>query len=315
VSLRVPRRAHTGGPGRRLLLAFLILAVPSRANAQEPSEAGACVDASDQGQSERDLGKYRAARKSFLTCSREVCPQVVLRSCAAWLRELDQTAPTLVLGARDERGNDIADVNVTFDGASFASHLDGRPIEVDSGEHVLRFERAGSDPVEERLVLRAGERARVVTVTLRTPTTESASVPVVVPDREGPPREPLASARHLTVVGLTFGALAAAGTGLFFTLHAAQQNRDAAGMRGSLPANACMGAATPSCQSLADTVSSEHAGINTATAFYAGAGALVAAAITTWFFWPRGDATGAPAQIGLAPLPSGILFSASGSLR
>jgi hypothetical protein len=299
---------------RRAWLAFLLLAVPSRAGAQEPPEAGACVEASDRGQNERDAGKYRAARKSFLTCSREACPQVVLRSCATWLRDLDQTAPTVVLGARDDGGHDITDVDVTFDGAPFASHLDGRPIEVDSGEHVLRFERAGSEPVEERLVLRAGERARVVTVTLRAPPSDVAPAPTTTNDVEPAPREPFASPRHLTVAGLALAALGAAGVGLYFTLHAAQQDRDAANLRGDLPANACMGAVTQSCQSLADTVSSEHAGINTATAFYAGAGVLAAAAVATWLFWPSGGATPAPVQAGLAPLPSGVLFSASGSL-
>ena len=299
---------------RSIAAGGVVFAFAGRAGAQNPPDAAACVQASEQGQTERDEGKYRAARQSFLACSREACPALVVRSCATWLRELDTTAPTIVVGARDEHGNDLSDVTVTFDGAPFASHLDGRPIEVDSGEHVLRFERPGSESVEQKLVIRAGERARVVTVTLRSP---AAEVPTPRPggDEQPAPPEPVASPRHVTAAALAVAALGAAGVGLAFTLKASSDEQDASNMRGSLPANVCMGASTPSCQSLSDTVSSQHAAVNTATGLYIAAGALAAGAIATWFLWPGGGAKAqAPVQGGLVPSPSGVFFAAFGSL-
>jgi hypothetical protein len=77
------------------------------ARAAEPSKEPkqVCLDASERGQNERDEGTYRLARESFMACARPSCPRVILDSCSQWLRELDESAPTLVLGAKDEHGN------------------------------------------------------------------------------------------------------------------------------------------------------------------------------------------------------------------
>jgi hypothetical protein len=299
---------------RSLAAGGIVCALVGRAEAQNPPDAAACVQASEQGQTERDEGKYRAARKSFLACSRDACPALVVRSCANWLRELDTTAPTIVVGARDDHGSDLSDVTVTFDGAPFASHLDGRPIEVDSGEHVLRFEREGSEPVEQKLVIRAGERARVVTVTLRSPSAEVPPTPPTGDEQPAPP-EPFASPRHIVAAALAVGALGAGGAGLAFTLMASNDQQDASNLRGSLPANACMGSGTPSCQALADKVSSQHDAVNTSTGFFIAAGALAVGAVATWFLWPSwGGKAKPPVQGGVVPSPSGVFFTAFGSL-
>jgi hypothetical protein len=282
------------------------------ANPPSDPAALACIQASEQGQSQRDEGKYRAARETFLRCARDVCPQVVLKSCAGWLRELDEIAPTVVLGARDEDGNDVADVTVTFDGAPIASRLDGRPIELDAGEHVLRFERGGSTPVEQRLILRAGQRARVITVTMPSATARApssapeppAEVPVVVPAATWP--------RHVTAAALLAGAAGAAGVGLYFTLRAHQDDQDASGMRAGLPTNACTGVSTASCQALGDTVHEQHTDANLGTALLVGAGVLAVGSVATWLLWPRSSATPAQTSGWLTPIPGGALVSISG---
>jgi hypothetical protein len=271
-----------------------------------------CIAASEKGQSERDAGHYRKARQAFVQCAREVCPAVVAKSCASWLRQLDETAPTLVLGARDEQGHDIDDVTVSFDGEPFVSKLDGRPIEVDGGSHVLRFERPGSEPVEQRVVLRAGEKARVVTVMLRSTAAATTQPPVTPEPVEAPPPEPepLLSARHVTAAALVLGALGAAGTGVFFVTQASSESQSASQLRATLPTNTCVGVSSPLCSNLSQTVNQQHTDENIATSLFVGSGILLAGAIAAWVFWPSSH--DAPQPSGLAPVPGGavLFFSA-----
>ena len=298
-----------------MMLAWFFLAPARSAHAAEPSpDSQACIQASDRGQSLRDEGKYRDARQAFLQCARDTCPSVIVTSCAGWLRGLDDVAPSLVLDARDEQGNNLADVSVTFDGKPIASQLDGRPIEVDSGEHVLRFERPGSVPLDQKLILRAGEKARVVKVTLQSAApAEPAAVPETPPEAPPPP-EPAMSARHVTAAALMLGAVIAGGSGIYLTLRAHHDQDSASGMRAGLPTDACSGVSTPSCTSLSDAVHAQHTDANVAAALFVGAGALVVGSVATWLFWPRRSDTPGQTSGWLVPVPGGALLSVVGSL-
>jgi hypothetical protein len=294
------------------MLTCVALATTHEAHADEvaPGVASECVQASEQGQTDRDRGKYKAARADFLQCARDVCPAIVVRACAKWLREVDDAVPSIVVGARDELGNDIVDASVTLDGAPFTSRLDGQPIEVDTGEHVLRFERGGSLPVEQRLVVRAGEKARSVTVTLRHPPREEP--PMEAP--ASPPREPLTSPRHVTSAALLVAGLGTAGAGVYLSLRATRDGQTAAGLRGDLPSSACSsGQATPTCRTLADTVQAQHAESNAAAALYVGAGALAIGAVAAWFLWPEPGLT-RPVTAWASPAPGGATFRVAGIL-
>jgi len=123
-----------------------------------------CLDASDQGQLARDEGKYRLAREDFTACARESCPAPVRRDCLRWLSDLESQTPTVVVSAKDGKGNDLVEVQVQVDGAPLVSRLDGKPMAVDPGEHVFHSETPGFAPVDERVVVHAGEKSRVLTV-------------------------------------------------------------------------------------------------------------------------------------------------------
>jgi hypothetical protein len=301
---------------KRLMLAWLLVAPARDARAADPSaDPRACIQASDRGQSLRDEGKYRDARKTLLVCARDACPAVIVRSCAGWLRELDELAPTVVLDAQDEQGNDLADVTVTFDGAPLASRLDGRPIEVDSGEHVLRFERPGSLPVELRLILRAGEKARAVKVKMQSAVpAPPPPLPETPPGVNVPPREPVLWPRRLTAAALMLGAVIAGGTGIYLVLRAHHDEDSATAMRAGLPTNACTGLSTPSCLSLADTVSARHTDANVAIGLFVGAGALAVGSVAASLLWPRASGTPASTSGWVIPVPGGALLSVVGSL-
>ena len=79
-----------------------------------------CISAFESAQVERDQGRLTRARELLLTCSRELCPTVIRQDCREWLFELEPRVPTLVLRARLEDGQDVADVRVFVDGELLA---------------------------------------------------------------------------------------------------------------------------------------------------------------------------------------------------
>ena len=144
-----------------LLFCLAVAVVPSTAHADD---TGACIDASARGQEQRDKGKLRDARESFLACSRTACHAIIRTDCAAWLADVEARTPSIVVSAQDPDGRDVADVRVSLDGQPLADHLEARAIPLDPGEHTFRFERAGSLPVTRAVILREGERRRVISV-------------------------------------------------------------------------------------------------------------------------------------------------------
>jgi hypothetical protein len=128
----------------------------------DKTEKARCIAASEQGQQLRDSGQYSAARDAFTRCARDACPALVRRDCTRWLSDVTQLWPSVVFGAKDPSGNDLTDVNVRSDGAPMASTLDGRPVPIDPGDHLFRFEAKGFPAVERHVLVRAGEKSRLV---------------------------------------------------------------------------------------------------------------------------------------------------------
>ena len=150
-------------PGAAASCLFGLLAA-SPARGADADEKEQCINASDQGQQLRDDGKYRLAREAFLRCSRSTCPGLVSHNCAQWLIDVDGRSPTVVIDAKDENGNDLVDVKVTSDGTELVAKLNGMPFPIDPGEHALRYETSGYPPIEEHIVIRTGEKNRVLKV-------------------------------------------------------------------------------------------------------------------------------------------------------
>lgn len=321
------RRSRAHRAHGAAVVAALAIGVPlltSAAQADDKADKQMCISAAEQGQSQRDDGQYRAARDSFLKCTNDKCPRVIVQSCTKWLRDLDESAPTIVLAAKDQQGNDLTDVKVTFDGAPFATTLTGKPMEADAGEHVVRFEREGSIPVEQKLLLRAGEHARVVSATLLpVPAAVDASAedveePPPPPPPPAPP-EPLFSAHHITSGALGIGAVAAAVTAVAFLVESNKKQSDAQNLRGSGAPNACTGKMTTPCINLANEVHAQHDDMNVAAGLFVGAGALAVGAVAAWVFWPKPEGEPAQAQTqttgALVPVPGGATLQVTGTFR
>ncbi|MBX3219147.1 MAG: hypothetical protein KF795_01430 [Labilithrix sp.] len=140
------------------------LAMPSlgRAAPAGKADTSACIAAFDQGQRARSDRQLRRAEAELLVCTQETCPAVLRADCAGVLRSVQAAVPTIVLAADDGEGHDLTDVTVHVGAERVAEGLDGRAIELDPGTHDFRFERRGGAPVTVHVVLREGEKNRVV---------------------------------------------------------------------------------------------------------------------------------------------------------
>lgn len=137
-----------------------LLAVETAARADDREQ---CASAADQAQQLRDEGKYRRAREQLLICARDVCPAPIKRDCLDWLSQVENTAPTVVFGAKDAT-KDLSDVKVYVDGVPVTDRLDGKPVQMDLGKHIVKFEYQGQTK-EDEVIIGAGQKNRNVTVT------------------------------------------------------------------------------------------------------------------------------------------------------
>ena len=184
------RRGYSWRGGKPALVAAMAVVTAMLAEgvaAAAPDEREQCAASAEQAQQLRDEGKYRRAREQMLVCARDVCPGPIKSDCGKWLAELDRDAPTVVFGARDSNGADVLDVKVSMDGAPIQERLDGKPVLVDSGEHVFKFENKEGAVMEERVLVRAAEKARPIIATFPAAVAENKDPPPggAPPAREG----------------------------------------------------------------------------------------------------------------------------------
>src|SRR5687768_18526547 len=151
-------------------LALAILVAPLGVGAQEAENTGGksdvkaeCAAAYELSQEKRKAGELILAREQLKICIRDACPSFVRNECTEWLGEVEASLPTVVLAA--SRGDqDLDDVRVSMDGQPIADALTGAAIPLDPGTHVFRFELDGSPPIEQRVVVRVGEKNRRIAV-------------------------------------------------------------------------------------------------------------------------------------------------------
>ncbi|HEY1692950.1 MAG TPA: hypothetical protein VGG39_12355 [Polyangiaceae bacterium] len=279
---------------------LVAVALAAAAASFAPAARGAdpkaeCIAAADRGQSQRDEGHYLRARDSFAVCLRDACPKIVAQSCTRWMRELEDAMPTVTLAAKDEGGQDLTAAHVTIDGAPLTEVLDGKPLAVDPGPHVLRFEKAGSEPAEEHVVLGAGEKNRVVAVTLHAAGAQaSAGADTQEPAAEAPAQGGTGTTKKVVTLSMLVLGAAGIGAGAVLLVQAGKQSSSAAGLRTGISSNACTDdPSSPTCQQLGSAVDAQHrdAAIG-ATALVAG-GLLAAGAVVTWLVWPRSETAAA----------------------
>ena len=140
----------------------------------------ACVRAADAAQEQRTAGKLKDARQSLHHCARDVCPALVRSDCTQWLSEVEASMPTVVIRATNARGEDLSEVQVDLDGRRIADKLEGLPIDVDPGPHVLVW-HTGGKVARQEIVVHTAEKNRTVTLRVESgdtlPTAPMADAP------------------------------------------------------------------------------------------------------------------------------------------
>lgn len=174
----------------------VLAVVASAGDASAADEKQACVRASEKAQQLRNASKLVEAREQLVACTRTECPKLVQQDCTQWMSEVLSATPSVVPAAKDRAGRDIVDVRVSIDGKLATDALDGKAIGVDPGVHTLHFETSAAAAIDETVVVKQGEKNRIVTVTFAkgddataagAPGPASASRGAEEPPRSSPP--------------------------------------------------------------------------------------------------------------------------------
>lgn len=156
-------------------MVLLLLVAAARAAGAAPGESvtikAACAESAVEGQRLRVRGKLRDSLTAFTACAAQRCPSLIRKDCSNWRAEVEAALPTVVVRAvaGEDTARELYDVEVQVDGAIVTRKLDGGALAVDPGEHTFGFRTAGSEPVTRQVVVRVGEKHRLIEVTLGTP--------------------------------------------------------------------------------------------------------------------------------------------------
>ena len=203
-------------------VAPLLFAAPAHAGPKE------CIAAADEGQKLRDDGKLTTARDRFITCAAKTCPAVIAKQCSQWLLDADHDTPTVTFRALDDQGKETFAVRVVIDGVTVAPSIEARALPIDPGEHTVRFERADGKSVEDKVLVRPGEKNRMLELSFQQKTPVAVvQAPVAPPP---PPDEPRAF--HIPVLGWVGLGVTVAG-GAMTAFFAISANNDESRLRSS----------------------------------------------------------------------------------
>lgn len=182
-----------------LCLALLLLSTTALAQ-----DEAACVAAFDSAQTLRTNLELKRARAQLEICAQEACPGPITKDCRTWLTEVRAEIPSILILAKDGEGADTLDVKVFEGDTLLAEKISVEPLELDPGEHQLRFEHDGRS-TEKKIVLRAGEREQPIEVSFEQKMVEPP--PPTPPESAG--LGPLFyTGVAITGVGLIVGAIA-----------------------------------------------------------------------------------------------------------
>jgi len=194
------------------ILLTLGLALGAAADADAAPSKKQCIAAAEVGQQLRSSGRLIEARRALAACTTGSCPTLVRRDCGRWIEEIDAALPSVNVKLEDAGGLDTAEGRVLLDGEPMLRVADGRATPLDPGVHKLVWVRDPGRNVELEVVVREGERNRVLVLRVApsglVPRSAAAGDPV-----EGPrsPTSPVASPLPWIVGGLGIAVGAAGG--------------------------------------------------------------------------------------------------------
>ncbi|MBI2388511.1 MAG: hypothetical protein HYV09_02740 [Deltaproteobacteria bacterium] len=195
-----------------LLVASLLLCTRA-ASADDEKEA--CVLAHADAQRAMKAVDLVMAHRALTRCSRTSCPAPVRLECIDWLADVSARVPSVIFVARVGDAA-VTEVLVRVDGELVAATLDGRSYALNPGEHVVRFERAGAEAIERRVLVLESDRSRVVEGAWPAPSAAAAPVAAqVASPKPAPPDAPRAPVRPTPIAAWVLAGVGVVGLATF----------------------------------------------------------------------------------------------------
>lgn len=170
---------------KHFLLFFSLLLTPRLSHAQEGTVIEACFSAYEETQVRLKAREYGKARELARSCS-SGCPQEIAEQCQTWAWEAERDAPSVLLVARLESGEDAPGVSASVDG-------EWKPLQkevlLDPGPHEILFSREDGWKSSFSVQIHPGEKRR----TIRAEVPEEADEAIPPP----PPPAPEVRRPHL----------------------------------------------------------------------------------------------------------------------
>lgn len=143
---------------RRFLLVLFILVLPRLGHAQEDKVIEACFSSYEETQVRLKAREYSKARELARSCS-SGCPAEIMDQCQTWVWEAERDAPSVLLVARLESGEDAPGVSATIDG-------EWKPLQkevlLDPGPHEIAFSREDGWKYSISVQIHPGEKRRTI---------------------------------------------------------------------------------------------------------------------------------------------------------
>lgn len=293
-----------GGPA---VLLVALMCAPRLARA----DVASCTTLHASGQREAKAGRLKRASEQFLTCaSTERCPDAIRSECVELYTGIQKVIPTVVFTVTDEQGRDITNVKVYSTDQLVVESLTGRPVPLDPGKHHFRFALPSGEVLGSDVLVREGEKNRVVGVQVK----DSARAPAATKpgtSRRAAPASPAPKGRSLPAgfwVASSIGVASLASFGVFAVLgHGKQSALDE-----------CSPNCGPSSHDDYDKMRRDYL-----IADLSLGAAAVSFGIATWLFFSSGSGSGETPKRGestprfaILPLPdrsgAALLFNAGG---
>lgn len=140
------------------LLLLVVLLTPRTGKAQEDAAIEACFSAYEETQVRLKAQEYEKARELARSCS-SGCPKEIAEQCQRWSWEAERDAPSVLLVARYETGEDAPGVAVSVDGQWRALQ---KEVLLDPGKHEITFTRDDGWNYSISVQIHPGEKRRTI---------------------------------------------------------------------------------------------------------------------------------------------------------
>jgi hypothetical protein len=194
------------------IYATLVVAFAVRSALSSVATAGelaACKASYEKAQEEKTAGHLNAALAHLRSCIDTSCPKFFRDDCERWTEQIESVLPTVVFVVRRD-GRDVTDVEVSSDGKLLVSSLDGKVVPVDPGPHEFSFTLSGFPSITRQLLIREGERNRIIDVEFKSPLV-ATPLPKRASNLQAKPSERRTSILYLPYGLAGLGALGVAG--------------------------------------------------------------------------------------------------------